>query len=58
MLLLVCSSYRTFVWAFHAMGPRYMAWTSGIRAKRAFYRAVRDVPAYAKFVAERVVGMG
>jgi phenylacetate-CoA ligase len=43
-------SYKSFVLGFSKLPPRYMAWTSRMRARRAFFHAVRDVPAYAKFL--------
>jgi phenylacetate-CoA ligase len=53
VLYLVCRSYRSFVWSFERLSPRYLAWSSRVRARRAFYRAVRTVPAYAEFLAAR-----
>ena len=52
LLLLVSLSYRSFLWSFQLLAPRYLDWSSRIRAKQAFYRAVRRVPAYAEFVEE------
>ncbi len=53
LLKLICTNYRSFLWGFRRLSPRYMAWTSKIRARRAFYDAVRNVPAYAQFVKDR-----
>lgn len=53
LLYLICMTYRSFLWGFQLLSPRYMAWTSRVRARRAFYRAVRDVPAYGQFLADR-----
>ncbi len=53
LLYLVCLTYRTFFWSFRHLPPRYLAWTSHVRARRAFFRAVRNVPAYAEFVKNR-----
>ena len=53
-LYLACRTYRSFLWGFQRLNPRYMAWTSRISARRAFYRAVEHVPAYATFVAEHI----
>jgi phenylacetate-CoA ligase len=53
LLKLICMSYRSFIWGFSKLPPRYMAWTSRMRGKRALYRAVRQVPAYAKFLETR-----
>jgi phenylacetate-CoA ligase len=53
LLFLICQSYRTFISGFELLPPRYLAWTSRIRARRAFYRAVKNVPAYGQFVGEQ-----
>jgi phenylacetate-CoA ligase len=53
VLYLVCRSYRSFVWSFEHLPPGYLAWSSRIRARRALYRAARDVPAYAAFLEQR-----
>jgi len=58
LLYLVCRTYRTFILSFKFLPPRYLAWASGIRARRAFFRAVREVPAYAKFLAGRGIENG
>lgn len=50
LLYLVCSTYRIFFKSFEVLPPRYLAWTSRIRARRAFFRALRRVPTYAQFV--------
>lgn len=52
VLYLTCRHYRTFIWAFEKLSPRYLAWSSRIRARRAFYRAAREVPAYAEFLTQ------
>lgn len=52
LLYLICRSYRSFICGFERLPPRYLAWSSRIRARRAFYHAVRNVPAYAKFFAQ------
>lgn len=53
LLYVVCLTYGTFFWSFRRLPPRYLAWTSNVRARRAFFRAVRNVPAYAEFVKTR-----
>lgn len=53
LLLLISMSYRTFIWGFSWLSPGYLAWTSSIRARRAFYHAVKNVPAYSRFIRER-----
>ena len=50
LLYLVCSTYRVFAKSFELLPPRYLAWTSRVRARRSFFRALRKVPAYYKFV--------
>ncbi len=50
LLVLVSTSYRSFLWGFEHLSPRYLAWTSRIRALHAFYHALDKVPAYAQFV--------
>ncbi|MCK5126144.1 MAG: phenylacetate--CoA ligase family protein [candidate division Zixibacteria bacterium] len=46
LLKIICSSYSSFLWGFEKLSPRYMEWTSNIRARRAFSQAYRRVPAY------------
>lgn len=53
LLSLVCLNYWTFLSGFELLSPRYLAWSSRIRARRAFYRAVRRVPAYAQFISSQ-----
>ena len=50
MLFLISLTYRSFIWGMEWLPPRYLAWTSRIRARRALYRASRAVPAYAQFL--------
>lgn len=51
-LQLVCWRYVTFLWSFYLVSPRFMAWSSGIRARRATFRAARQVPAYADYLVQ------
>ncbi|HET6347746.1 MAG TPA: phenylacetate--CoA ligase family protein [Candidatus Krumholzibacteria bacterium] len=53
ILYLVCRSFRSFVWSFERLPGPYLAWSSRVRSRRAFYRASRRVPAYAEFLAQR-----
>lgn len=55
LLVLICLSYGTFIWGFGLLPPRYMAWTARIRARRAFFRAAREVPAYNQYLAQQHV---
>lgn len=50
LLYIVCQTYDTFLWSFYLLPPRYLAWTSRIRAKRAYFRALKNVPAYKKLI--------
>lgn len=52
LLYLVCRTYRSFIWSFRLLPPRYLAWTSRIRALRAFDRATKRVPAYGAYTTE------
>ena len=42
----VTRKYSTFIFCFRYLSPKYLSWTSRIRAKRAFYHAAKYVPAY------------
>ncbi len=55
LLYLVCSTYRIFVKSFELLPPRYLAWTSLIRARRAYFRALKKVPAYYKFLHNNII---
>ena len=50
LLKLICVNYQSFIWGFRKLSPKYMEWSARIRARRAFYKAVKEVPAYAQFV--------
>lgn len=52
-LRLMARSYRSFIWGLASLTPTFIAWDSRARARRAFLRAARDVPAYAQFFARR-----
>ncbi len=52
LLHLTSHSYRTFMWGMSRLSPRLLEWTGQIRARRAHYRASRQVPAYDQFLAE------
>lgn len=53
VLYLVCLSYDTFRLAFNLLSPRYLAWSSRTRYIRAFYRAIKNVPAYRRYIEEQ-----
>ncbi|MCX6257152.1 MAG: phenylacetate--CoA ligase family protein [Bacteroidia bacterium] len=50
LLFLIAKRYSTFICGFRLLPPKYLDWTSRIRARRAYYYAVRHVPAYADFI--------
>lgn len=55
-LTLISVHYRTFIAGINLLPPRYLEWTSGIRARRAFHRAARRVPAYSRFLGRNGAG--
>ena len=52
LLKISCATYPTFLAAFRLLPPSYLVWASEVRARRAYYHALRTVPAYEKFVSE------
>lgn len=48
-----CATYPSFLRVFRALPPNYMTWASSVRARRAYYRAIREVPAYKLFLKGR-----
>jgi phenylacetate-CoA ligase len=53
MLRLTCTSFDTFFWTFRILSPKYLEWTSRVRARITALHAVKDVPAYAHFLQTR-----
>jgi phenylacetate-CoA ligase len=51
-LHLLGKSYQTFLWGFEQLPPWFMDHVGRIRARRALYNALRNVPAYALFLAK------
>jgi phenylacetate-CoA ligase len=45
-----CVTYPTFLKMFELLPASYLTWASAVRARRAYYRALRTVPAYGRFV--------
>jgi phenylacetate-CoA ligase len=45
-----CATYATFLVMFRLLPPVYLSWASRVKARRAYYRALRRVPAYGQFV--------
>ena len=52
LLYAIARRYSTFIAGFRLLSPKYMAWTSRIRARRIYYYAVNNVPAYRNFIKE------
>lgn len=52
-LKLACASYPTFLGAFKLLSPRYLAWASRVKARKAYYRALDRVPAYGTYAGGR-----
>jgi phenylacetate-CoA ligase len=48
-----CATYATFLVMFRLLPPVYLSWASRVKARRAYYRALRRVPAYGQFVRAR-----
>jgi phenylacetate-CoA ligase len=55
LLYLIARRYYTFINGFRLLPPRYLEWTSYIRAKRVFYFAKKNVPAYKAFIKEKQI---
>jgi phenylacetate-CoA ligase len=51
-LHLLGKNYRTFLWGFEQLPPWFMDRVGRMRAKRALYYALRNVPAYTQFFAK------
>jgi phenylacetate-CoA ligase len=45
-----CVTYPTFLALFKLLPPRYLEWASEVKARRAYYGAIRGVPAYREFI--------
>jgi len=45
-----CATYPTFLAIFRLLPPAYLEWASRVNARRAYYRALRNVPAYGQFL--------
>ena len=50
LMKVACVRYETFLFFFHTLPPWYLDWVGRLRARSAFYRAARMVPAYARFL--------
>lgn len=56
VLKVACATYPMFLGVFKLMPPAYMAWASRVKARKAYYRALREVPAYRDFTRARANG--
>lgn len=45
-----CVTYATFLVMFRLLPPGYLSWASRVKARKAYYRALRRVPAYGQFI--------
>ena len=50
LLYLIGRKYKTFIMGFQLLPPKYLEWTSRLRAKKMYYFAVKNVPAYKDFI--------
>ncbi|HEV7389492.1 MAG TPA: hypothetical protein VGN73_12850 [Gemmatimonadaceae bacterium] len=50
ILKVSCVTYATFLAMFRILPPSYLAWASRVKARKAYYRALRTVPAYGRFL--------
>jgi phenylacetate-CoA ligase len=50
LMQVACVRYGTFLFFFQTLPPLFLAWAGKMRARVAFYRTARHVPAYAKFL--------
>jgi phenylacetate-CoA ligase len=53
-----CARYETFLYFFQTLPPWFLDWAGRMRARKAFYRAARGVPGYAKFLRANDTGSG
>ncbi len=50
-LQIACVRFESFLALFERLAPGFLDWAGRWRARRAFYRAARSVPAYREFLA-------
>lgn len=50
LLFVITRQYSTFILGFRILSPKYLDWTSIIRARRVYYYAIKKVPAYKNFI--------
>jgi phenylacetate-CoA ligase len=51
LLKVACATFPTFLALFETLSPGFLEWAGRTRARAAFYRAARQVPGYAHFLA-------
>ncbi len=54
-LYFIAKKYDSFIAVFRVLSPRYLEWTSRIRARRLYYFALRNVPAYRDFLKDKEI---
>lgn len=52
-----CVRYATFLGMFRLLPPSYLEWASRVKARKAYYRAQRKVPAYRAYLDSRADAM-
>jgi phenylacetate-CoA ligase len=50
LLYIISLRYNTFIIGLRLLSPKYLEWTSQIRAKRIYYYAIKNVPAYKSYI--------
>ena len=55
LLYFVAKSYDTFISGFRFLSPTYLEWTSHIRARRIYYFAAKNIPAYKDFIKDKEI---
>ena len=55
LLYFVAKSYSSFITGFRFLSPKYLEWTSYIRARRIYYFAVKNIPAYKDFIKDKEI---
>jgi phenylacetate-CoA ligase len=55
LLYFIAKKYSTFIKGFRMLSPQYLDWTSRIRARRLYYFAIKNVPAYKDFLKDAAI---
>ncbi len=54
-LFVAAQKYDSFIAHFRKLTPKYLEWASHMRARRLFYFAVKNVPAYQTFLSDKQI---